>query len=164
MRYFMTLMSIALSFDVGDQTPRFWVVGWWFFQPRIIARAAFRRQRRHIAATRNRIKRLEGFCQKVGFLSEADVLACRVDPHPWPWFLAAQVLVAGRVLNSLELWSVIRWYAHNRGYDGNALWAREDSDPDDVKKVQAARKLMDRCGTSTMCETVSVLLEADPKT
>ena len=171
-------MSIALSFDIGHSS-----IGWAALNvsekdPEILGcgsvvfragdcqnqqRAGFRRQRRHIAATRNRIKRLEKFFMSSGVLTEADVLEARRRPHPWPWLLAAQVLVSDRKLNGPELWALVRWYAHNRGYDGNALWAGEDSDPDDVKKVQAARELMDKCGTATMCETVSTLLDADPK-
>lgn len=171
-------MSISLSFDIGHSS-----IGWAAIniagkEPKILGsgavvfpaedcqnqqRAGFRRQRRHIAATRNRIKRLEAFLQKVGMLKLEDIEHCREAPHPWPWLLAAQVIDHSKQLNARELWSVIRWYAHNRGYDGNALWAGEDSDPDDVKKVQAARKLMESYNTSTMCGTVCALLEVDPK-
>lgn len=170
-------MSIAFSFDIGHSS-----IGWAALNvvnsdPEILGcgsvvfpaedcqnqqRAAFRRQRRHIAATRNRIKRLEQYLVQVGALSDAQLLECRRNPHPWPWYLAAQVIVSNRELNAPELWSVIRWYAHNRGYDGNALWASEDADLDDVKKVQASRKLMDKVGAETMCETVCALLNADP--
>jgi len=125
-------------------------------------RAGFRRQRRNIAARRNRIQRLEDYFRVSGLLREVDIQESRRRPHPWPWLLAAQVLVNGKLLTASELWSVIRWYAHNRGYDGNALWASEDADGDDVKKVQAARALMDKCGTETMCETVCALLDTNP--
>lgn len=171
-------MSIALSFDVGHSS-----VGWAALsltkdQPEILGcgavvfpaedcqnqqRAGFRRQRRHIAATRNRIKRLEAFLVRVGALTSVDVEYCREHPNPWPWLLAAQVIVTNRELNWRELWAIIRWYAHNRGYDGNALWAGEDCDPDDVKKVQAARGLMERCGATSMCETICSLMEIDLK-
>ena len=171
-------MNIALSFDIGHSS-----IGWAVLKPNkdnseILGcgtvvfpkedcqnqqRAGFRRQRRHIAATRNRIRRLEAFLIHAGTLTPADVEYCRKHPHPWPWLLAAQVLVTKRQLDWRELWAVIRWYAHNRGYDGNALWAGEDSDPDDVKKVQAARKLMSDCQTSSMCETICQLMAIDPK-
>ncbi len=171
-------MNIALSFDIGHSS-----IGWAVLKPNkdnseILGcgtvvfpkedcqnqqRAGFRRQRRHIAATRNRIRRLEAFLIHAGTLTPADVEYCRKHPHPWPWLLAAQVLVAKRQLNWRELWAVIRWYAHNRGYDGNALWAGEDSDPDDVKKVQAARQLMSDCQTSSMCETICQLMAIDSK-
>ena len=171
-------MSIALSFDIGHSS-----IGWAVLKPNkekseILGcgtvvfpkedcqnqqRAGFRRQRRHIAATRNRIKRLESFLIHTGALTPADVQYCRKHPHPWPWLLAAQVLGAKHKLSWKELWAVIRWYAHNRGYDGNALWAGEGSDPDDVKKVQAARKLMSDCQASSMCETICQLMTIDPK-
>lgn len=171
-------MNIALSFDIGHSS-----IGWAVLKPNkenseILGcgtvvfpkedcqnqqRAGFRHQRRHIAATRNRIRRLEAFLIHAGALTPADVEYCRKHPHPWPWLLAAQVLVVRRQLDWKELWAVIRWYAHNRGYDGNALWAGEDSDPDDVKKVQAARKLMSDCQTSSMCETICHLMAIDPK-
>ncbi len=170
-------MSISFSFDIGhssigwaalkvDSTePEVLGCGVVAFQPKDCQnqkRAGFRRQRRHIAATRNRIKRLEAFLQKAGVLSAADVTYCRENPHPWPWLLAAQVLRGERKLEERELWAIIRWYAHNRGYDGNALWAGEDADKDDIKKVKAARDLMEEHKTNTMCETVCVFLDADP--
>lgn len=169
-------MSINLSFEIGHSS-----IGWAALdfennQPEVLGagvvtfnkgdcqnqqRATFRRQRRHVAATRNRIKRLEGFLIDVEALSEADVIHAREHSHPLPWLLAAKVIRHEKRLSWPELWSVLRWYAHNRGYDGNALWAGEDSDPDDVKKVQAARKLMEDHGAATMCETVCSLLEVD---
>jgi len=171
-------MSFSLSFDIGHSS-----IGWAAFkfpknQLEILGcgvvtfpaednqnqqRAGFRRQRRHIAATRNRIKRLEAFLVQAGALSVEDVEYCRENPNPWPWLLAAQVIVTNRGLNWRELWPVIRWYAHNRGYDGNALWAGEDSDPDDVKKVQTARELMEKNNTSSLCETVCKLMDIDLK-
>lgn len=171
-------MSIALSFDIGHSS-----IGWAALKPKkenseILGcgtvvfpkedcqnqqRAGFRRQRRHIAATRNRIKRLETFLVHAGLLSQADVDYCRKNPHPWPWLLAAQVLIAGRQIDQRELWAVIRWYAHNRGYDGNVLWAGYNSDPDDVKKVQTARAMMSDYKASSMCETVCRFLGIDPK-
>jgi CRISPR-associated endonuclease Csn1 len=59
----------------------------------------------------------------------------------------------------MQLWNVIRWYAHNRGYDGNALWKKGDVEAEiDAKKVQNANALMERYGTHTMCETVCAFL------
>jgi CRISPR-associated endonuclease Csn1 len=170
-------MSIALSFDIGHSSVGWAALNLSHHQPEVLGcgavtfpaedcqnqqRAGFRRQRRHIAATRNRIKRLESFLVQVGAIAAEDVEYCREHPNPWPWLLAAQVIVNNRELNWRELWAVIRWYAHNRGYDGNALWAGEDSDPD-VKKVQAARGLMDRCDTGSMCETICELMDIDLK-
>ena len=47
----------------------------------------------------------------------------------FPWLLAARLLAApesGRQKHLLtwpQLWDVLRWYAHNRGYDGNLRWS-----------------------------------------
>lgn len=171
-------MSINLSFDIGHSSIGWAALGTSQKMPEILGcgavvfppedcqnhqRAGFRRQRRHIAATRNRVKRLEAFLVQAGAMTDAEIEQCRNKPYPWPWLLAAQVIATDRILSWPEMWSVLRWYAHNRGYDGNALWAGEDSDPDDVKKVQAARELMNRFGTKTMCETICAVLGVDPK-
>ena len=57
-----------------------------------------------------------------------------------PWFLAATVLTGGKKLAWKELWDVLRWYAHNRGYDGNRAWAANVSleQEDDTEKVENA--------------------------
>ncbi len=56
----------------------------------------------------------------------------------------------------------MRWYAHNRGYDGNSLWpgmpAERREDEEDTAKVEAAKANMKRLATSTMAETVVRLL------
>lgn len=62
---------------------------------------------------------------------------------------------------------MLRWYAHNRGYDGNALWAGDaldetDADDEDTQKVKAARALMEKYGKSTMAETVCADLQLEP--
>ena len=132
------------------------------------ARAAFRRGRRNIAATRNRIKRLGKLLVHLGAFTEAQ-LKERMDQgrgHPFPWLLAAQVLGGHREsLSWPELWDVIRWYAHNRGYDGNALWSMSKTDQeqaDDTKKEENANRLMSEYGTITMAETVCAFLGVDP--
>lgn len=64
-----------------------------------------------------------------------------------------------------ELWTVLRWYAHNRGYDGNALWAGDAADADDKEdneKLKNANSLMERHGTRTMAETFCKALGLDP--
>jgi hypothetical protein len=49
------------------------------------------------------------------------------DSHPW--LLAARILAAPsnekakHLLTWPQLWDVLRWYAHNRGYDGNLRWS-----------------------------------------
>ncbi|MBC2600602.1 type II CRISPR RNA-guided endonuclease Cas9 [Puniceicoccus vermicola] len=128
-------------------------------------RAAFRRGRRHIAATRNRMKRLESLLLHLEVLSKIDIQNARENPHPWPWLLAAQILTGQRqALTWAELWAVIRWYAHNRGYDGNALWSGEENEDDkeDTQKVENANRLMGLYQTSTMAETVCAFLGVDP--
>lgn len=127
-------------------------------------RSGFRRQRRHIAATRNRIRRLEKLIAAKGWLTPEELKQAREQPHPFPWFLAARVLQNHQRLTGWhELWAVLRWYAHNRGYDGNAKWARGTGpNEEDNKKVENANELMRECGTDTMAETVCAFLNIDP--
>jgi CRISPR-associated endonuclease Csn1 len=82
-----------------------------------------------------------------------------------PWFLAAGVLAGSRSLTWPELWDVLRWYAHNRGYDGNRGWATNDipEDEDDTQKVENAKGLYGKHGTRTMAETLCAELGIDPK-
>ncbi len=131
-------------------------------------RAAFRRQRRHIASTRNRIKRLSKLLAHIGALTPEQLSARHTQGggHSFPWLLAARVLVSDKTLNWEELWDVLRWYAHNRGYDGNALWSGQtqgDDTDEDAQKVENARKLMEEYGTETMAETVCAFLGLDPR-
>lgn len=124
-------------------------------------RRAFRRQRRHIRATRQRIARMKALLLAKGVLSDAQLDA---NMTASPWKLAAAAL-NGKVLSWQELWCVLRWYAHNRGYDGNALSCLRGGrgvDPEDIKKNQAARQAMANAGTSTMAETVCAYLGIDP--
>lgn len=133
------------------------------------ARAAFRRSRRNIAATRNRMKRLGKLMLHLGVFT-GEELADRMAQgagHPFPWLLAANVLTGTRdQLSWLELWDVLRWYAHNRGYDGNALWSAhksEEESKDDTEKEANAHRLMDKYSTGTMAETLCAFLDVDPK-
>ncbi len=120
------------------------------------SRRAYRRQRRHIRATRQRISRLRLLLGHLGVMTKADL---EKPGCAWPWLLAAQVLKGVHILTWPELWDVLRWYAHNRGYDGNEKWAAEgkvksvDQD-DDTEKVENAKTLMQECGTGSMAETV----------
>ena len=101
--------------------------------------------------------------------------------------MAATVLTGGKKLAWTELWDVLRWYAHNRGYDGNRAWAANVSleQEDDTEKVENARGLYAKHGTRglwtqqalrknarglyakhgtrTMAETLCAELEVDPK-
>ncbi len=84
--------------------------------------------------------------------------------HAAPWLLAARALRGGPLLDWPELWDVLRWYAHNRGYDGNRRWSGVDAkqDLEDVEKVGNAMALLDKYGTSTMCETFCAISGLDP--
>ena len=124
-------------------------------------RRAFRRQRRHIRATRQRIARMKALLLAKGVLSEKELDA---NTTASPWKLAAAAL-RGRTLSWIELWSVLRWYAHNRGYDGNALSCLRSGrgvDLEDIKKNEAAREAMARFKTSSMAETMCAFFEIDP--
>lgn len=85
-----------------------------------------------------------------------------------PWLLAARVLRSGgaKTLTWRELWDVLRWYAHNRGYDGNRAWSRQEEDAvaekEDTEKVQAAFALLEQHGTRTMAETWCAISGLDP--
>jgi CRISPR-associated endonuclease Csn1 len=86
----------------------------------------------------------------------------------WPWLLAARVLRGGRKLTWNELWDVLRWYAHNRGYDGNKGWSRHDSaSSDDTDKEKRAGELLDDferrySRPGTMAEVFCDVLKVDP--
>ena len=128
-------------------------------------RRGFRRQRRHIRATRLRIARLKRLLAHLGVLTQEqlDAPGCA-----WSWLLAARVLRGGRKLTWGELWDVLRWYAHNRGYDGNKGWSRHDAaNAEDTEKEQRANELLadfqkkhGRAGT--MAEVFCDGLKIDP--
>lgn len=123
-------------------------------------RRQLRRQRRHIRSTRMRIARMKRLFAHLGVLSLAEM---DKPGGPWPWKLAARVHAGGRLLSWMELWDVLRWYAHNRGYDGNRKWSRdEEEDGEDTQKEKAARALMEKLGRATMCETICAKLQVNP--
>ncbi len=126
------------------------------------SRRALRRTRRNIRATRMRIERLKKFFVSIGFLSRADL---DTEGHPAPFFLAARALLEKQKLSKLELWHVIRWYAHNRGYDGNSRWANEveedEDENEDTEKLANAFNLMTKFQKRSMAETVCAVLELD---
>jgi hypothetical protein len=123
-------------------------------------RRGFRRQRRHIRSTRQRIHRIKTLLAhlKVLKLEELDRPGCA-----WPWLLAARVLQSGKLLTWSELWDVLRWYAHNRGYDGNRRWSASEAaaQDEDTEKEENARRLMETHGTKTMAETFCMVLGVD---
>lgn len=186
----MSTPDLHLAFDVGHSS-----IGWAVLQavspdvsPTLLGtgvvtfgaddclaskRRAYRRQRRHVRSTRQRVARLEKLLAHLGALSADDLRAKHRQSggHPAPWLLAARVLASGdapeSLLNWVQLWDVIRWYAHNRGYDGNRRWSTaeadeldEDAKPD-TEKQQNAIALMDEHGTTTMAETFVAVLGLD---
>ncbi len=80
-------------------------------------------------ATRQRIARLEKLLAHLGVLTPQQLAAKlqQAGGHSAPWLLAARVLASNGdpkfLLNWLQLWDVLRWYAHNRDYDGNIRWS-----------------------------------------
>ena len=109
------------------------------------ARRTYRRQRRHIRSTRQRIARLKILLAKLGVLNETQL---NKPGCAWPWLLAARVLAGGNLLTWPELWDVLRWYAHNRGYDGNRRWsaAEADAQDEDSEKEANARRVGELSG------------------
>src|ERR1035437_1235158 len=172
-------MSVTLSFDIGHAS-----IGWCVLsatkttavEPDILGggvvtfptddclasqRRGLRRTRRHIRSTRQRIERIKLWLLYRGVLTRKELDR---PGHPAPFLLAAAALQGHRALDAWELWTVLRWYAHNRGYDGNSRWANETSEEgdDDTKKEQAAKALMTEHGTDTMAETVCSCLGLKP--
>ncbi|MEM9481889.1 MAG: type II CRISPR RNA-guided endonuclease Cas9, partial [Verrucomicrobiota bacterium] len=121
------------------------------------SRRTFRRMRRNIRATRQRIARLKKLLSHLGVLTEAELDA---PGHAAPHLLAARALNADAPeLSWQDLWNLLRWYAHNRGYDGNSRWSRQDGDNEgDTEKEKAALDFMEKHGTRTMAETICAVL------
>jgi CRISPR-associated endonuclease Csn1 len=168
--------DLQLAFDVGHSS-----IGWAVLQANpdveiagcgvvifraddclASARRGYRRQRRHIRSTRQRIKRMKALLLHLGVLTQTqlDKSGCA-----WPWKLAARVLVGGKTLTWPELWDVLRWYAHNRGYDANRRWsaAEAEAEKEDTEKLENAKTLMDKHGVKTMAETFCKELGVDPR-
>jgi hypothetical protein len=169
-------MSLTLAFDIGYAS-----IGWCVLSssatqadPEFLGtgvvtfptddclastRRNLRRTRRHIRSTRQRIERMKRWLVHRGVLTRHDL---DKPGHPAPFLLAAAALQGHRMLSAWELWTVLRWYAHNRGYDGNSLWSREEANVDDTEKEAAAKALMAEKKTDTMAETVCACLNLDP--
>ena len=172
-----TTQNLELAFDVGHDSIGWSVLGTGDDAPDIkgcgavvfqkdgclaVKRRTYRRQRRNIRATRQRIARMRTLLESLGVISSQ---TSEIGSSSSPWFLAATVLTGGKKLAWKELWDVLRWYAHNRGYDGNRAWAANVSleQEDDTEKVENARGLYAKHGTRTMAETLCAELELDPK-
>ncbi len=121
-------------------------------------RREYRRMRRTIRSRRKRIDRIGAILEHCGVITHEERMG---GGHPASFFLASRALQGKSVLKGVEIWHVLRWYAHNRGYDGNAGWSSADKSPDDTAREEAAKATMKKFGTSTMAETVTALLELD---
>src|ERR1700677_1608710 len=153
-----TTADLQLAFDVGHSS-----IGWAVLKaasgkaPELLGcgsvifqaddclaaqRRGFRRQRRHIRATRLRIARMRRLLALLNVLKKEQL----EEPGcAWPWLLAARVLRGGKILPWKELWDVLRWYAHNRGYDGNKGGRRHEADAsteEDTEKEARANELL----------------------
>jgi hypothetical protein len=171
-------MSLTFSFDLGYAS-----IGWCVLSatnpapavPEVLGtgvvtfptddclastRRDLRRTRRHVRSTRQRIERMKLWLLHRGVLTRDELDR---PGHPAPFLLAAAALQGHRTLDAYELWTVLRWYAHNRGYDGNARWANGEESSEDTEKEQAAIELMGKAPlTKTMCETVCKCLGLNP--
>lgn len=97
-------------------------------------RRDYRRQRRHARSTRHRIAQMEKLLAHLKVLSDEQLKQKhqQAGGSAVSWFLAARVLASNgdekNLLDWTELWDVLRWYAHNRGYDGNRRWSAQESE------------------------------------
>lgn len=150
-------------------------------------RRQLRGQRRHARATRKRIQSLakvllrllansreadaQTLCANLKIYLDANpVIRAKLQGqgHPAPWLLAAKALRGSSALSWPQLWDVLRWYAHNRGYDDQVPWARsgeeslseqaQQEQEKDRKRQAKAIALMKKYGQQTdrptMAETV----------
>jgi len=169
------MKNLEISFDVGHSS-----IGWSVFKktenmvfPLILGagslvfddeicqakdRGVKRHIRRNIIARRNRIKLLRSVFLCLDVLTPAELDNSQTE---FPWLLASKVLAGKRTLTWEELWAVIRFYAHNRGYDGNSAWSKNQEEDGDSQKEQAANALMEKYNTSSMVETMCAFLEVD---
>lgn len=131
-------------------------------------RRQLRRARRHTRSTRQRIKRMEHLLQHLGALKKSEIAARHRQGggESFAWRKAAELLSCTRQAKPLrsigwpEVWEILRWYAHNRGYDGNARWARStEEQAEDTEKEENARGMMAEFKTGTMAETITAYTE-----
>jgi len=134
-----------------------------------VKRRAYRQARRHARATRQRIARIEQLLAHLGVLTPEQL----GDAHrqaggdSFAWRKAAEILKAARAGHPLpaltwpELWDILRWYAHNRGYfappwaDQGEEAVPDDDEVPDTEKVANANELMRERRTTTMAETIA---------
>lgn len=117
------------------------------------ARRDYRRQRRHSRATRQRIERMENFLAALKLPGLEAIHSQHLQGKgnergkgagfSYPWLHAARILEAkpderrNHLLTWSQLWDVLRWYAHNRGYDGNLRWSGDY----DIHEVSAEPRM-----------------------
>jgi CRISPR-associated endonuclease Csn1 len=144
-----------------------------------------RGQRRHLRATRKRIELLAKFLIHLlkdqsdastrDFINRlkpyvehsAATRQLQGDGDSFAWQKAAEILAAARTEKPLpkiewpELWNILRWYAHNRGYFAPPWANREDDsatetdDVPDTEKVENANAIMRQFKAETMAETLA---------
>lgn len=188
-----TVQDLELSFDVGHSSLG-WAVLQTVARPTALSEAPrvnilgcgvvtfgaddclaskrrdYRRQRRHARSTRQRIAQMEKLLAHLKVLSAEQLKQKhqQAGGSGVPWFLAARVLASNgevkHLLGWTELWDVLRWYAHNRGYDGNRRWSAQEAEAQeqDTEKEKDANALMEQHGTQTMAETFCKVLGLDP--
>lgn len=104
-----------------------------------LSRRTKRRLRRNTRSRKQRIERMERLLAGLGVISRADLALQHAQGKgntkgsgggfSFPWLHAARILAAlpderpKHLLTWQQLWDVLRWYAHNRGYDGNLRWS-----------------------------------------
>lgn len=117
-----------------------------------------RQQRRSTRALRQRVEGIEKLFihQKIITPKQVERKHKQAGGHAAPWLLAATSLATNGAfkLSGEELFDVVRWYAHNRGYDGNRSWARNIEVDKELEQEDIAIELMDTHKTSTMAETI----------
>jgi len=135
-------------------------------------RRLHRSQRRHVRATRLRIARMEKLLVYLRIFT-AEQLSIKHQAsggHSAPWLLAARVLASdgAHTLTWPELWDVLRWYAHNRGYEEIGAEIEEiengidDEKQKNAEKIANSKAAMATFGKSTMAETICAWLGLDP--
>ncbi len=125
-------------------------------------RREHRRLHRNIRSRKQRINRIGLLLEGCNLISKETREA---TGHGAPFYLANEALLGNRQLSTNEIWHILRWYAHNRGYDGNSKWSNSgdsDENSDDTKKVTAAKELMKKHNSTSMAETICKELELTP--
>jgi CRISPR-associated endonuclease Csn1 len=136
-----------------------------------VKRRQHRQTRRHNRSTKQRISNMGRLLVHCGVLSQEEISGTFIAGagDSFAWKKAAIVLQAARnggdmpAVSSKELWGILRWYAHNRGYF-SPPWAsateRKDFEDDesDIEKVQNAYEALRSFQTKTMAETVDAFL------